>query len=72
MSGYIIEKSEVARAFGKSSEEFDEIFPSLRVLGFPKPIADGEAWHIAELLDWVTKHQEMTLSFVAHISQWLE
>jgi hypothetical protein len=72
MSGYKIEKAEVARALGKSSEEFDEIFPSLRLLGFPEPLANEEAWHIGELLDWVTNHQEMTLSFVAHISQWLK
>jgi hypothetical protein len=72
MSGHIIEKSEVARAFGKTNEEFDEIFPGLRLLGFPEPSANDEMWHIGELLDWVTNHQEMTLSFVSHISSWLE
>ena len=71
MFGKFISKSEVAQAFGKTVDEFESIYPGLTSLGFPEPTGDGN-WYTADLLTWVTNHQEMLLSFVNNISDWLE
>jgi hypothetical protein len=71
MTVSLISKFEVAQAFGKTVVEFESIYPGLKSLGFPDPTEDGN-WYTADLLTWVTNHQEMLLSFVSHISDWLQ
>lgn len=72
MIGHTIERSEVARAFGKTPEEFENMMPGLSVLGFPAPLGETDHWQIVDLLDWITAQQEANLAFVTYLTRFLD
>jgi hypothetical protein len=62
MPGRMIAAAKIAEAMGQQIHEFKLHLPHLLKLGFPLPAEpDQEKWHIDELLEWVTKQQELNI-----------
>jgi predicted DNA-binding transcriptional regulator AlpA len=66
----VIPESEVARALGMSTSEFNERLPDMTKFGFPSPEDGG--WRVLELLDWITAEQEKHLKFIDAITASLD
>jgi hypothetical protein len=68
----IVAHAEIAAAFGKSPEAFEELLPSLYDIGFPQPASDSEShWHVSDLLEWISSQQDFNATFVRHLERWL-
>lgn len=72
MINQTMNKAGVAKALGQSLRQFEENLPALNGLGFPPSAGDTDAWHVADLLDWVTRQQEAHLQFVETVAAFLQ
>lgn len=72
MINQTMDKAGVAKALGQSVRQFEENLPALSGLGFPPAAGEDDAWHVADLLDWVTRQQEAHLQFVETVAAFLQ
>jgi len=69
----VVTRSELANAFGQSLVDFERKLPHLYRLGFPQPDGGAEGhWNIADLIEWISGQQDLNVSFVRHIEDWIE
>jgi hypothetical protein len=68
MPGRMIAAARIAEAMGQQIHEFKLHLPHLMTLGFPLPAdPNQDLWHTDELLDWVTKQQELNIRLLQYL-----
>jgi hypothetical protein len=65
-----VSKSQVAAAFRKDCEGFEKLLPGLLLLGFPEPMPN-DIWRVVDIMDWVGVQQDLNLSLIAHLTDWM-